>query len=278
MKIIFFLITLGALGYGAQWTLQRHPELKNKVLTMIPSGEFHTLEIRYTVEQIMEAHRKELLKSNRHKYLETQIRFYPYLLMEVKYSTSPKQTEEGLILWDLSDGEMVIETKGWEKTHGFGDCLSAGTNRHEFKLIHLLAKKGGGCGREDLIKGLHLENNVLDALIEGLRRKQILVISGNQYRLHLEKPRFKTDPNTKMNERLVTKTWKNAQKVSKRFSLAQVIRLSKAAFGDDFAIRHTANVYLPVHSIVVQNPDGSLHTSLWNALNGKRILYSFAAD
>jgi hypothetical protein len=123
-----------------------------------------------------------------------------------------------------------------------------------------------------------MENDTLNALIEGLKRKQLVVVAGNRYRLHLQNPNLKVSPITEMHERLVTKTGKNSKKVSKRFSLSQVERLTKAAFGDEFAIRHTMDVYLPVHSIVVQNPDGSLHTSLWNALNGKRILYSHGGD
>ncbi len=278
MKLIFFFSLLGCLGYGAFWTLQRHPDLKTTIQEVLPASEFHTLEVRYTPEQIMESNRSELLKSGRHKYLETETRFYPYLLMEVKYSVTSKKTEESLILWDLSDGEMVLNTKGWEKTHGFGDCLTATTSRREFSIIRLLAKKGGSCDRQDIITSLHLENETLDSLLESLKRKQLLVISGNKYRLHLENPNLKATPVTQMHERLVTKTGKRAKKVPKRFSFSQVERLTKAAFGDEFAIRHTTDVYLPVHSIVVQNPDGSLHTSLWNALNGKRILYSYGAD
>lgn len=278
MKLILLILTLGAFGYGAWQISQNHPELRDRIEKFIPAGEFHTLEIRYSAEQIMSSHRKELLKSHQHKYLESQLRFHPYVLMEVKYCPSSQKTQESLILWDLCDGEMVLETRGWEKTHGFGDCIRAGTDRYEFKVINLLAKKGGSCDREDLLKGLHLDNNMLDTLIESLKRKQLVVFSGNQYRLHLQKPVLKTSPETKINERLVTKTWKNAHKISKRFSLNQIRRLTQAAFGDDFAIRNTSDVYLPIHSIVVQNPDGSLHTSLWNALNGKQILYSPSVD
>ena len=44
---------------------------------------------------------------------------------EVKYTTSDDKTHESIMLWDLTDGEMVINTKNWEKTHGFGDCITA---------------------------------------------------------------------------------------------------------------------------------------------------------
>lgn len=279
MRWLLYSALLGAIGYLGFQHLDKHPEVKKQLHALLPATELHTLEVRYTAEQIMDTHRKELLRSNRHRYLDHQIHFYPYLLMEVKYAVNKKKTEESIILWDLCDGEMVIETKGWEKTHGFGDCLHASTNRSEFQIIHFLSKKGGAISKQDLLKNVHFEGRVLDSLLESLRRKHLLVlVEGGAYRLHLEKPHLKTTPVTIMQEKLVTKTWKNAQKVATRFSLSQVIKLAKAAFGEDFAVRHTTNVYLPVHSIVVQNPDGSLQTSLWNALNGKRILYSYAAD
>ena len=57
----------------------------------------------------------------------------------------------------------------------------------------------------------------------------------------------------------------------KRFRCAQIEQIARAAFGPDFAIRKTIEIFLPVYSITVQNPDGSQMTSFWNAPNGKRI-------
>lgn len=275
MRILFSLLTLGAACYGLWWLSDTQPQVKTKIEEILHSGSFHTLEVRYGANQIMESQRRRLLKDNRHKYLEASMKFYPYLLMEVKYTVSDKKTKEGVILWDLNDGEMVIETKNWEKTHGFGDCINAGTDRHEFRVINILASKGGSADRQTLSKALHVENEVLDAWIEGCRRKRLIVQSGNRYRLHLEKPLLQSTPNTKINERLVTKPHRNAQRVPNRYSLAQIEKISRSAFGNDFAIRRTIDLYLPVHCIVVQNPDGSIHTSHWNALNGKQIHSNF---
>ena len=96
----------------------------------------------------------------------------------MKYAVSDKKTKEGVILWDLTDGEMVIDTKEWEKTHGFGDCINANTDRHEFKIINTLAYKGGSADRETLSKALHVDNDVFDAWIESCRRKQLIVQIG----------------------------------------------------------------------------------------------------
>jgi len=277
MRWLFTLSILSSIGYGAWWMSDTKPEIKTKVEDILNMGSFHTLEIKYSANQIMESHRRELLKSNRHKYLESQLKFYPYLLLDVKYVVSDK-TEESVMLWDMCDGEMVLSTRAWDKTHGFGDCILANTDRHEFKIINALAKKGGACDREGLAKTLHIENDVMDIWIDSLRKKKLVVQLGNRYRLHLEEPSLRSLPSTMLEERLVTQPCKHSERVSRRFSLGQIEKISQAAFGTDFAIRHTKDVYLPVHCIVVQNPDGSIHTSLWNALNGKRISYSHSLD
>lgn len=271
MRFLFTLLTLGAAGYGLWWLSETKPEVKTKLEEILNTGSFNTLEVRYTASQIMDAHRKHLLKDNRYRYLEPSMKFYPYVLLEVKYTVSDKKTKEAVILWDLNDGEMVLETKNWNKTHGLGDCIQAGTDRNEFRIINILASKGGCADRQALIKALKVENEVLDAWLESCRRKQLIVQTGNRFRLHLEKPLLHMRPVTKIDDRLVTKPHKNAEKIPNHFSLSQIEKIAKAAFGNDFAIRKTVDLYLPVHCIVVQNPDGSLHPSHWNACNGKQM-------
>ena len=275
MRLLFTFLTLVAACWGLWRLTDTQPEVKTKIEEILNTGSFNTLEVRYSANQIMDSNRRKLLKSNRHRFLDPTMKFYPYTLLEVKYAVSEKKTKEGVILWDLSDGEMVLETKNWVKTHGLGDCINAGTDRHEFRVINLLASKGGSADREALIKSLHVDNEVLDAWIESCRRKQLIVQGGNRYRLHLEKPLLNMKPSTKIDERLVTKPHRNAERVHNRYSLSQIEKIAKAAFGGDFAIRKTLDLYLPVHCIVVQNPDGSIHTSHWNALNGKQMQTHF---
>ncbi len=271
MRLLVSAVLLAFAGYGIWFFGSTHPELRNKVEEFVDSGSFNTLEVRYTADQIMENHRAELLKDGQHRYLEPQIKFYPYLLMEVKYTVSHDKTSEGVILWDLTDGEMVLNTDDWEKTHGFQDCIRAKTGRNEFKILSILAKKGGSIDREGLARILHVEDETLDSWMEGLRRKQLIVQAGNRYRLHLQNPKLKTVPETKLDERLVTKPFRNALRVSRTYNLRQIEQIAMAAFGNDFTIRRTLDVYLPVHCITVENPDGTLHSSNWNALNGRPI-------
>jgi hypothetical protein len=275
VAIIFGLMMLG-LGAFASWMY--FPGVRAKVEGILSSSTFQTLEVRYSAEAIMEAHRKELLKDGDHVYLEPNLKFVPYLLMEVKYTRSQEKTGEGVILWGLVDGEMVINTSTWEKTHGFTDCIASNATRQEFKIINALASKGGSWDREGLSKFLNIENHILDGWIDSCRNKSLIVQNGNNYRLHLQNPRLMVIPETRLEHWLVTKATKHAQRVRKKYRAAQIESTARAAFGGDFAIRKTTEIFLPVYSIVVQNPDGSQMTSYWNALNGKRLLQPISTE
>ena len=275
MRNITILIATLVLGLGTFWSWIYFPGFRSKVEDYLSSGSFQTFEVRYSAEAIMEAHRKELLKDADHVYLEPKLKFVPYLLMEVKYNRTHDRTGEGIILWGLVDAEMVINTNSWETTHGFSDCIGSNASRQEFKIINALAARGGAWDRDGLSKYLNLENHILDNWVDGLRNKSLIVQNGNQYRLHLQNPKLQVVPETRFDQSLVTKATKHAEKVKRRYRTAQIESTAKAAFGNDFAIRKTTEVYLPVYSIPVQNADDSLMVTYWNALNGKRLTNPF---
>lgn len=267
---IFLLIGLIATGVFLDYN---NPELRIQASDYFLSEDLHTLECKYTAAQIMDSHSKFLLKTDEHRYLNPEVKFHPYLLMDVKYTGSNDQTGEGIILWDMIDGEMVINERNWEKTHGFHDCITAGIDRSEFKIINMLAQKGGSIDRDGLTKNLHVETDIIDVWVENCTRKKLIVRAGNGYRLHIEKPKIFVQPETKIEDRLVTKTIKNAEKLTRKFSEAQIRKIAYAAFGQDFVIRSYKKVFLPICTITVENPDGSLHTSYWNTLNGQQMAH-----
>lgn len=271
MRAIFWLFACVSVGVGAFWIWTNFPEARSIVQDLVPTGKFQTLEMRYTAEAIMDHHRRELLKDDQHTYLEPTLTYYPYLLLEVKYNRNQEKTGEGIILWSLVDGEMVINTHNWETTHGFMDCINANAASKEFKVINALALRNGILDREKLSKALNVDDRTLDTWIDSCRKKNLIVQSGNNYRLHLQDPKLQVKPETELNHWLVTKTSREANRISRRFRASQIETTAKAAFGDDFAIRKTTEIFLPVYSIIIQNPDGSQMTTYWNALNGKRI-------
>ncbi len=271
MRLIFSLITFTVLGFGGWYVWENVPQVQRIAENTFNNRNFQTLEIRYTPEEIMRAHEAMLLKNEGYLYLEPQLLYYPYLLMDVKYSRDRATTCEGTLLWGLTDGEMVLDTATWDKTHGFEDCLLSRANKNDFKVIKALIEYGGGLDREKLYHRFQVDSDVLDDWVDSCRDKKLIVISGNKFRLHFENPYLEIQPITHIDQALVSQPAQHSGKVKKRYSLSQIKRLTQVAFGGDFAIRKTQEVFLPVYSIGIQNPDGSTRTVYFNALNGKSI-------
>lgn len=266
-----FILLILALAAGGWWLWDYSDEWKSRLFSYIENGEILTLESKYTPEQIMEAHRKELLGNNgKRTFQEPVSKYYPYLLLDVKY-TEDKKSREGFLLWSLTDGEMVLNTENWESTHGFKDCLECEATRTDFKILQALARHSGSLSVEDLQKDLHVDRELLDPWLESTKAKHLVVQKGNLVQLHFENPRLLVIPQTQIRQHLVSKPIQNGQRGARTFSRSQIVKIAKAAFGDDFTIRSEKEVFLPVYSLSVLNPDNSIHTSDWNAITGQKI-------
>ena len=274
MRLLSILTSFIFVVFIFSWVWFNYPEARVYIQDFISRKKFHTLEVRFSAENIMEAHRRDLLKDASHSYLEPILKFHPYLLMEVKYNRSQEKTGEGLILWSLTDGEMVISTSTWEMTHGFKDCIGSGADKDDFKIINALAAKGGTLDRETLFRILNIDNDILDQWLENCRKKNLIVQNGNNYRLHFQNPKMQVIPETRIDQSIVSKAGKSASRITKKFRPSQIEGIARSAFGNNFAIRKKTEIFLPVYSIVVQNPDGSLMTTYFNALNGKKLSQS----
>lgn len=272
MQILFKCIAITAVAIGSWWVWDHREELFTTIMPYVENGEFLTLEARFTPEQIMEAHRTELLADARYTYQEPKQLFYPYLLMQVKYPQGPeKKTKEGMLLWSLVDGEMVLNSESWETSHGFEDAIIANANANDFALLGAIAKKGGTANRDQLQKDLRLDQNTLDRWVDDAKKKHLILVRGADLQLHFQNPLLPTMPETKTLRRLVKKPYASAERVTRRYRKNDVEKILTAAFGPDFAIRSFNEVYLPVYSLDVLNPDGSHHISLWNAITNKTI-------
>lgn len=276
MRKYTLMALLALVAVGAWYLYQNQDQVEDYIGQYMETGEFMTLEARYTADQIMSSHKKDLLTDSQKTYKDSELKFYPFLLMEVKYTENSKP-KEGVLLWGMLDGEMVINTETWEKTHGFEDAINARANRNEFKVINALGKNKGHLSRDALLQELHLEGDIVDPWIESSIQKHLVVRKGNELYLHLQNPKLAVSPSTKINQWLVTKPYNNVQRVAKKYSRTQIEKVAKAAFAD-LSIRNATEVSLPVYSIQVLNPDGSILTSYWNALNGQRINPKYLAE
>lgn len=271
MRIFTICFIFLALGCGLYYSWDRFPNILLSIDDKIYLKTFRTLEVRYLPDQIIHQHRKELLKNEDYSLLEPKLTFYPYLFMEVKFTKDLHSTEEGVLLWGLTDGEIVTDTGTWEKTHGFEDCLIAKATQNDFKVLKALADAGGVLDHQSIYQKFKVDSEVIDTWIESCRKKKLVVVLANKIRLHFQNPKLKTFPITRLEEPLVGIPSRNLSRAQKRYSASQIRKLALIAFGNDFAIRKMGELFLPVYSISIQNPDGSVLTTHWNALTGKRM-------
>jgi len=271
MRRLLMILVVAAVGAAAWWYWDDANDLKQSAFSYIENGDILTLEARFSPERIMDGYRQELLGNSGRTYLDPVSRYSPYLLMEVKYHQDGK-SREGTVLWGMQDGEMVLNTETWETSHGLEDCLNDGANINDFKIIHALARNKGSLTKEHLLEALNGDKDVVDSWIESARQKHLIVQKGNLMQLHFENPKIPLVPQTKIKQTLVSKSIGRAQRIPSRYSKSKIIKTAQAAFGNDFTIRTEQEVYLPVYTIEVQNPDGSIRRSDWNALTGEPFL------
>lgn len=246
-------------------------QIAESVQKYVENGEIVTLESRYSPEQIMRLHQETLLPNNKYTFQEPSLQFHPYLLMEVKYTQPNGKTREGVALWSMVDGEMVMDGETWEKTHGFQDAILANASRSDMIILQWLSQqKDGKIGLHQLQRALNVEQKAVEKMVKQAADKYLITRQGDVVALHFENPTFNIMPLTRINQRLVTKPYNYAMRAEAKFSRNQIEKIAKAAFGTDFSIRKMQEVYLPVYNIDVLNPDGSHLISQWNSLTGRQ--------
>jgi hypothetical protein len=270
VKKIFYTVLFSACCFGGYW-IWNQSSFSQSLSSWVDSGQFLTLEVKLTPDQIIAQNQKNLLKSANHKFLPAKLIYHPHLLLDVKYTDRDKKTHESSLIWGMTSGEMVLDTENWKTTHGFEDCLSAGASERDYLAINALARNSGVLDRSKLMKDLGLDEKALDKLMESVIGKKLVTRSGNQYRLHFASPKLYVTPETAIRQSIVTKSCKHTTRASRRFSERQIEKNAIATFGTDFAIRSVKEIYLPVYQLDVQNPDGSVMTTYWNGISGEQM-------
>ncbi|WP_181679011.1 hypothetical protein [Candidatus Protochlamydia amoebophila] len=267
----FLIILLIAASVGGWWAWENSTlvaDWKDRLLHYVDNQDISTLESKYSPEQIINTHRQELVDSDRKTLQEPIQKYYPYLLLDVKY-TEDQRPREGVVLWGLTNGEIVLNSDTWETTHGFKDCLDCGASKNDFKIIQALARRQGALTIDELQKELKIEKEIFEPWIESAKQKHLIIQKGQILQLHFENPRFLVLPQTRLKQQIVSKPVTNDQKASKTYTRNQIVNLAQVAFGNDFKIRNEKEIFLPVYRFEVLNPDGSISASEWNALTGQ---------
>lgn len=270
-RILSTLFCLGIITLLGVWVWEKNPKIAETIKSYFDKGDHLTLEARFTPDEIMKNNRSSLIVDDGDSFREAKLKYHPYLIIDAQYTTPSGKKKEGTLLWSMIDGEMVLNTDTWDKSHGFQEALLANASQNEFKIITTLAKNGGKMGIVEVEKELNIDNSTLTPLVASAQSKHLMKQQGDILSLHFQDANIPEVPKTKINHWLETKLYNHTQRLPKRFSFTQIERLAKGAYGDDFTIRSIDEIAVPVYSIEVVGSDGSLHTSFWNGVSGKQI-------
>jgi hypothetical protein len=174
------------------------------------------------------------------------------------------------MLWDLIDGELVLDTNSFDHTQGFADCITSQANADDFRILHMLTKKGA-LSKEELSLELGTDAQVVCDHIENLRKRHLVIVANDVVRVHVESPLLKVEPLTSITRPFVQRKILHKDELRTVYTKSDVERLVKAAFGQDVAIRSSRPIFVPIYEIQVLNPDGSLRRTFWNAISGKEL-------
>lgn len=271
MRIISTLITVATLAYGYMWFSKNYPTITDGTLSFVSGQELTGIRPIYTPEQVLDRHATNLTRHGGVISGDPDILYVPVLLLNVKYADTFYTTGEGVLLFDLLDGEMILNINTLEKTHGLADCLRAQASKHECKVISLMAKKGGQLGRESIKRGLRVDMDLVDEWVDNCRQKKLIVPSGNGYRLHMQNPRLPNSPVTYVDNPLTTFRSKRFSGRKPQFDTAHIPSLCTAFFGSDFGIKTQEIAYLPIYRINVEGLDKDITTLYFNSISGKPI-------
>ena len=153
LKRFFWLCFLAVIGFGAFWAYRHSERLEHMVYSKDHEDTIATFETALQPEELLERQNR-LLLTPQHSFGPVSLLFAPHLLLNVKYSPDGKTSKTCTALWDLTDGELVLNTNSFDHSQGFADCLVSQASADDFRILHTLALRGGALSKEMICKEL----------------------------------------------------------------------------------------------------------------------------
>jgi hypothetical protein len=260
---------------GSWWLYHNNDKVEQFVDSYSSKGKnqpFLALEAQYTAAEIEEAHRSELPDDRVDDNIQPALLLYPYLLLDVVYNNPDQRSREAVILWNMDNGEIVLDTNTWQTTRGLGRLVDAQADQSDYEIVKALSAAGGKTRRDHLVRALKTDVGTADEWLDNARNKGLIVQEGNSYRLRDPNLRLNSFVATNINGRLATKPYARTKKQSTTFNKEQIKLAAQAILPPNVTVRELKEVFLPVYGISLTHPDGSIETTYWNALNGQKYV------
>jgi hypothetical protein len=255
----------GYWGYHHLDTLEQFISFSDKEETI------ETFETSIQPDELLSHQAQNLLLSKQHVWGPVRLYFSPHLFLQVKYSASGRATVNTAMLWDLIDGELVLNTNNFDRTQGFADCLNSKASADDFRLLHLLFKRGGSLSKEQMVNDLGMADETVCERVDSLKKRHLVVVSNDVVRIHVESPLLKVEPISTITKPVVHRKTTRSMLFPSTFKKTEIESLIQNAFGSDLAIRSSRIIYIPIYEVQVLNPDESLRKTYWNAISGQQL-------
>ncbi|AAP04824.1 membrane protein [Chlamydia caviae] len=207
-----------------------------------------------------------------------ELTFVPHTLMHVRFSKedAAKKTmvsQEGDILWNLANGEMVLNTGAWSYSKGFRECLMLKAGKQDVSVMQTLANLGGAATKDSLAQALSMKNIRADKVIRACQKKKLIFSTGSQIGSHFQQLQPIKGCTTIIHSSPVwLRRPRGSSMVSPQFSEDRVSNLAGMIFGNNFLILNKAVVYVPVYQVSLMAADNSVRIEYINAVTGKPFL------
>ncbi|WP_108623957.1 hypothetical protein [Candidatus Similichlamydia epinepheli] len=202
--------------------------------------------------------------------LEMKRELIPYIELKVKYSPKPLTTEEKMALWSLHNGEMVVSTKTWQKTHGLGDCLRGKVGVEEMRLLKELVRKRRPTSLDQLIKQTHTPEEMKQAslIVDRCLEKGLLIKKNSLLQIHIKQPKWPNKPFTDTNRSLSYAPCDNFLAFRAQFSDKEIARLMEVLFEDQqLKVQSYRMIFVPIYLMMFEQK-GERKTIYLNGLTG----------
>ncbi|BAE81704.1 conserved hypothetical protein [Chlamydia felis Fe/C-56] len=204
--------------------------------------------------------------------------FVPHTLMHVRFSREDAirksmVSQEGEILWNLANGEMVLNTGTWTCSRGFRECLLLKAGKQDVSVMQTLANLGGAASKESLAHALSMKNIRAEKVIRSCQKKKLIFSMGSQIGSHFQQLQpIKGCTTTIQSSPVWLRRPRGSSIVSQQFSEDCISNLAGMVFGNNFLILDKVVVYVPVYKVSLAAADNSVRIEYINAVTGKPFL------
>lgn len=248
---LFQVAILALAGFG-MLELYENPNIVKKVSMYYKNGFSESFSRDIKVPYVL--HHKQPFGIDK-KVQHSCIMYVPHIVVEIKVVNQRQEVETIHQLWDLSDGEVVLNTGKWKKTKGLEDLMMSNIDNNTYRIALALAHKDMPMTTEDISKETGIDLQEVRIAIEKSKSLDVFFVNNNEVRLAINSPilpDFPATDNISLLLSTVNYASKNAKIKEEVHKEEKIIELlNKKLFGNNYKVKSIKKLYIPVTQVII---------------------------